>query len=422
MGTAISALAFTSLPLHGHFDRSASTLRGNTKAPLELSLRRQQTIAAVGVATDLPTVSTSSSPSSPATAGTAAALCLGSVAGLALAAVPHGRTRARDEQQGRTIRRRGQVLIRPQVASEPLAGAPAGEPLVGAPMGVPLVGRAPIRKGNVSPAQPVPDHIVAPPYVAEPELVRGWWNSKTEIKSPEQIEAMREAGRLAHAALDLAEELIVPGRTTEEMDRELHRFMVEGGAYPSDLEYKGFPKSSMISINEVICHGIPDDRPLQDGDLVNVDVTLYKNGMHADTARTWMCGKSDADGLRLVNSTKEALDSAISMVKEGTPFKAIGAAVCDVAEREGFGVVKTLVGHGIGEYFHGVPQVFHARNSDNRKMQAGVTFTIEPVLTEGSIEWITWDDNWTNATADGGRAAQFEHTLLVTEDGCEVLT
>lgn len=279
-----------------------------------------------------------------------------------------------------------------------------------------------MRKGNVLPAQPVPPGIIAPPYVAQPEMVRGWWNSRIEKKTPADIEAMRTAGRLASAALDLAGSLVVPGRTTEEMDKEIHNFICAGGAYPSDLLYKGFPKSVMISVNEVICHGIPDDRPLEDGDVVNVDVTLYMGGFHADTARTWICGRGDDQGHRLVNATREALNAAVATVRHGAPMKLIGEAVSSVAEREGFGVVKTLVGHGIGEFFHGVPQVFHCRNSDNRKMEAGTTFTIEPVLTEGSAEWITWPDGWTVATKDGGHAAQFEHTLLVTEEGCEVLT
>lgn len=279
-----------------------------------------------------------------------------------------------------------------------------------------------VRKGKVSAGLPVPPEIPRPPYVAEPEKVKGWWNARIEEKSPEQVAAMRAAGKLAHATLDLAETLVTPGRTTEEMEAVLHKFMCDNGAYPSDLGYKGFPKSVMISINEVICHGIPDDRPLEDGDLVNVDVTLYLGGYHADTARSWVCGTGDDTTRRLVSSTREALDAAIAVCRAGAPMKLIGAAVSAIAEREGFGVVKTLVGHGIGEFFHGVPQVFHCRNSDNRKMQAGTTFTIEPVFTEGTIEWLTWDDGWTIATRDGGRAAQFEHTLLITEDGCEVLT
>jgi len=233
---------------------------------------------------------------------------------------------------------------------------------------------------------------------------------------------MRGAGKLARRALDLAGELIRPGLTSEELERELHDFICTGGAYPSDLQYKGFPKSVMISVNEVICHGIPDDRPFEDGDVVNVDVTLYLNGFHADTARTWVCGQGDADAHRLVDATREALDAAVAVCKAGAPMKLIGDAVCDVAEREGFGVVRTLVGHGIGEFFHGAPQVFHCRNSDNRKMLEGTTFTIEPVLTEGSSDWVVWKDGWTTATEDGSRSAQFEHTLLITSTGCEVLT
>lgn len=268
----------------------------------------------------------------------------------------------------------------------------------------------------------MPDHIVAPPYVKEPEQVRGWWNSQIRKKTPEDVAAMRLAGALANATLDLAGSFIVPGITTQEIDRQLHNFMCKNGAYPSDLLYKGFPKSCMISINEVICHGIPDSRELEDGDVVNIDVTLFLNGFHADTARTWMCGCGDERGKLLVSSTKEALDAAIQVCRPGAPMRAIGDAVCNVAERHGFGVVKSLVGHGIGEFFHGVPQVFHSRNSDNRKMEEGTTFTIEPVFTEGTPEWLTWEDGWTIATKDGGRTAQFEHTILITADGYEVLT
>lgn len=274
----------------------------------------------------------------------------------------------------------------------------------------------------MSPALPVPDDIPRPPYVAEPEKVRGWWNSRIETKTADALDAMRAAGKLAHAALDIAEELIMPGRTTEEIDAALHEFMCTNGAYPSDLGYKGFPKSVMISVNEVICHGIPDDRPLQNGDLVNVDVTLYHKGHHADTARTWVCGKGDSAGEALVKATQESLEAAIAVCRDGAPMKLIGNAVSDVAEHGGYGVVRNLVGHGIGEFFHGVPQVYHCRNSDNRKMQEGTTFTLEPVLTEGTNEWITWPDGWTIATRDGGRAAQFEHTLLITKSGCEILT
>lgn len=283
--------------------------------------------------------------------------------------------------------------------------------------------RRPIVQGTVAPGLYVPEHIIRPPYIEEPELVKGWWNRRLEAKTPEGVAAMRHVGKIARETLDLAAALVAPGRTTEQMEEELHTFMCDNGAYPSDLGYKGFPKSAMISVNEVICHGMPDDRPMEPGDLINVDVTLYKGGFHADTARTWVCGgETDPLGERLVAATQEALDSAVSVCRAGAPFKLIGGAVCDVAEREGFGVVRTLVGHGIGEFFHGVPQVFHCRNSDNRKMLEGTTFTIEPVLTEGSPEWRTWDDGWTNVTVDGGRAAQFEHTLLITEGGCEVLT
>eukprot|EP00434_Breviolum_minutum_P029767 symbB.v1.2.026317.t1/scaffold2620.1/size74715/1 len=200
--------------------------------------------------------------------------------------------------------------------------------------------RRAVVKAEVLPAQPVPEGIEAPPYVADPDQVRGWWNTQIVPKTEEEVAKMREAGRLAHRALDLAETLIVPGVTTEEMDKELHTFMCDHGAYPSDLQYKGFPKSVMISINEVICHGIPDLRPLEDGDLVNVDVTLYLNGFHADTARSWICGTGDATGQRLVTATREALSAAIASCAAGKPLKCIGEAVAEVAEREGFGIVK----------------------------------------------------------------------------------
>jgi methionyl aminopeptidase len=237
---------------------------------------------------------------------------------------------------------------------------------------------------------------------------------------------MRAAGKLAALVLDKAAELVAPGATTESVDAALHALVVSRGAYPSPLNYGGFPKSVCTSVNEVICHGIPDDRALIRGDIVNVDVTVFLDGHHGDTSRMFFVGGESAaspEARALCAATKEALDAAISICAPGVPYRAIGDAISDVADKHGYGVVRDFIGHGVGKVFHAAPQVLHYRNREPGRMQLGSTFTIEPMLVESkNLRVKYWKDGWTATTVDGSLSAQYEHTLLVVEGGVEILT
>ncbi len=281
-----------------------------------------------------------------------------------------------------------------------------------------------IRQGGISPIRTVPDTIVKPVWADGTEVER--WD-EPRVKSPEIIAHMRESGRLAANTLAYLGTLIQPGVTTEEIDRACHERAIEVGAYPSPLMYPGgdnpFPKSLCTSVNEVICHGIPDDRELQDGDIVNFDVTLFKNGVHGDTNATFFVGDVDDASKRLTRVTRDATMRGIEAAKPGSQINAIGRAIQEYAEGEGFGVVRDFVGHGIGEQFHTDLQVchyYHPRLTD--VIEPGMTFTIEPMITMGSYRARMWSDGWTAVTADNGRTAQFEHTILITDDGPEILT
>ena len=220
----------------------------------------------------------------------------------------------------------------------------------------------------------------------------------------------------------VAEEL-VPGITTDELDRIGHEFLCDHGAYPSTLGYRGFPKSLCSSVNEVICHGIPDSRRVEDGDIVNIDITAFLDGVHGDTNATFLAGDVDEESRLLVERTREALERGIRAVKPGRRINVIGRVIESYAKRFGYGVVREFTGHGIGSAFHSglvVPHYDDAMYDD--VIEVGMTFTIEPMLNLGTHEWEMWDDNWTVVTKDGRRSAQFEHTLLVTPDGAEVLT
>ncbi len=266
----------------------------------------------------------------------------------------------------------------------------------------------------------VPDHIDAPEYVgqAAPLPYRG-----PMVRSDETIAAMRVAGRIAARALDAVEAVVAPGVTTDDLDRVGHEFLVEHGAYPSTLGYRGFPKSLCSSVNDVICHGIPDDRPLADGDIVNVDITAYVGGVHGDTNKTFLVGDVDEESRLLVERTHEAMMRAIRAVRPGRRVNVIGRVIEAYARRFGYGVVRDFTGHGVGPAFHDGLVIPHVDDPDaDTVIEAGMTFTIEPMLTLGTIEWDLWDDGWTAATRDGSRTAQFEHTLLVTPGGAEILT
>ncbi len=274
--------------------------------------------------------------------------------------------------------------------------------------------------GVVSPMRPVPAHIGRPPY-ADSGVPLSW--DEPRVKSPEIIERMRTAGAVAAEILRLAGEAVRPGLTTDELDAYVHDLYIERGAYPSPLNYNGFPKSLCTSVNEVICHGIPDSRALVDGDIVNLDVTAYIGGVHGDTNATFLVGDVDPVSRQLVNVTEECMWYGIEAVKPGRPISDIGRAIEDHAKAHRYGVIRAFIGHGIGEQFHSDIQVLHYYDSRaSMIMRPGMTFTIEPMISLGSWQHRMWDDEWTAVTADGRRTAQFEHTLVVTDDGCEVLT
>ncbi|XP_021274989.1 methionine aminopeptidase 1D, chloroplastic/mitochondrial isoform X2 [Herrania umbratica] len=285
---------------------------------------------------------------------------------------------------------------------------------------VPNSKRKCLRPGKLSPRRLVPNHIQRPPYVKTrmaPGIASG-----PEVHDLKGIECMRASGRLAAQVLNYAGTLVKPGITTDEIDQAVHQMIIDNGAYPSPLGYGGFPKSVCTSVNECICHGIPDSRPLEDGDIINIDVTVYLNGCHGDTSATFLCGDVDEEASNLVKVTKECLDKAISICAPGVEFKKIGKTIHDHADKFRYGVVRQFVGHGVGRVFHADPVVLHFRNNDGGCMVLNQTFTIEPMLTIGSINPEMWDDNWTVVTSDGSLSAQFEHTILITEDGAEILT
>ena len=284
--------------------------------------------------------------------------------------------------------------------------------------------RAPLgtlKPGKISPRRAVPAHIDRPEYMyhSGPEVV-----TAGDIKSPETIEKIRVAGRIAAQALQGVGEAVRPGITTDELDRIGHEFIISHNAYPSCLGYMGFPKSLCTSINEVICHGIPDDRPLEDGDIVNVDITAYYDGVHGDTCAMFEVGNVDEESHLLIERTRNAMMRGIKAVRPGREINVIGRVIESYAHRFDYGVVRDFTGHGVGEAFHSgliVPH-YDAAPAHNEVMEEGMVFTIEPMLNLGGIEWEQWDDDWTVVTKDRGRSAQFEHTIVVTEDGAEILT
>jgi methionyl aminopeptidase len=279
---------------------------------------------------------------------------------------------------------------------------------------------APVAPGTVSARRPVPAHIPRPEYVDRPAPERF---TGSEVKDADTIERMRAAGRLAAQARDLVGSHVAPGITTDELDRIGHEFLCDHGAYPSTLGYRGFPKSLCSSVNEVVCHGIPDSRVVEDGDIVNIDITAYLDGVHGDTNATFLAGDVDQETRDLVERTRQALDRGINAVRPGRQVNVIGRVIESFARRFGYGVVREFTGHGIGTAFHSglvIPHYDDPRFDD--LIEVGMTFTIEPMLNLGTHEWEMWDDDWTVVTRDRRRSAQFEHTLLVTPTGAEVLT
>ena len=272
----------------------------------------------------------------------------------------------------------------------------------------------------VSPLRPVPATIERPEYVGKESPKR---YTGSHVQSAETIEKMRVAGRIASQAMYEAASHIAPGVTTDELDRVAHEFMCDHGAYPSTLQYRGYPKSICTSVNEVICHGIPDARPLEDGDLVKIDVTAFKDGVHGDNCATFGCGTLDEASQLLMERTKTALDRAIKTVAPGRQLNVIGRVIESYATRFGYGVVRDYTGHGVHTAFHSGLTILHYDEPRlDTLMVPGMTFTIEPMLTLGDYRSYVWDDDWTVVTNDASRVAQFEHTLVVTESGAEVLT
>lgn len=275
--------------------------------------------------------------------------------------------------------------------------------------------------GVLSPQRSVPGEIVRPPYVgkATPPAHEGG-----DVYDAETIEKIRRAGRISSQALDLIGTLLRPGMTTDEIDRIGHEYVLDHGAYPSTLGYRGYPKSLCTSLNEVICHGIPDDTVLQDGDLVNVDITSYLDGVHGDTNRTFIVGEGTPEVRDLVERTEEALRRGIKAVAPGREVNVIGRTIESYAKRFGYGVVRDFTGHGVGTSFHSGLIIPHYDSAPlyNDVMEVGMVFTIEPMLTLGTHEWDMWSDDWTVTTKDKTWTAQFEHTLVVTETGADILT
>src|SRR5690348_11576303 len=274
--------------------------------------------------------------------------------------------------------------------------------------------------GTPTPVRRVPAHIARPEYVGKAGPAPNTW---PDVQPPEVIEAMRVAGRIAAQALAAGGAAVAPGVTTDEIDRVVHEFLVDHGAYPSTLGYKGFPKSCCTSLNEVICHGIPDSTVIEDGDIVNVDVTAYLDGVHGDTNQTFCVGEVSQEARDLVDRTREATMRGVKAVAPGRPLNAIGRVIEAYAKRFGYGVVRDFGGHGIGESFHSGLFVPHYDNPElTTVMEPGMTFTIEPMITLGTYRHDIWDDGWTVVTKDRRWTAQFEHMVAVTESGYEILT
>ena len=267
----------------------------------------------------------------------------------------------------------------------------------------------------------MPPGVLRPPYVTNGGIPSS--RALVPATTPEQVERMRTAGRAARRVLDRLAAEVRPGVTSDHLDAVAHDAYLAEGGYPSPLGYRGFPKSICTSVNEVVAHGIPDDRRLLDGDIVNCDITIYLDGMHGDCSATFLCGDVPADVRALVDVTKDALDAGVGAVRPGGRVRDIGRAIQAVAHGHGYGIVRELVGHGIGEEFHSAPYVHHYDEPrDRTRLWPGMAFTIEPMLTLGEPDVLQWSDGWTIATLDGSPSAQFEHTVLVTDTGVEILT
>ena len=280
--------------------------------------------------------------------------------------------------------------------------------------------RSAIAPGIPTPTRAVPASIARPEYVGRPRPLP---NTDPWVQPADVIDRMRVASRLAARALAAAGSAVAPGVTTDELDRIVHEYLCDHGAYPSTLGYRNYPKSCCTSLNEVICHGIPDSTVIQDGDIVNIDVTAYVDGVHGDTNATFLAGDVSEENRLLVDRTRECLARAVKAVAPGRQLNVIGRVIESYAKRFGYGVVRDYTGHGIGRTFHSGLVVLHYDDPTvTTVLEKGMTFTIEPMITLGGIDWELWDDDWTVTTRDGSWTAQFEHTVLVTDTGAQVLT
>ncbi|GHF62715.1 methionyl aminopeptidase [Amycolatopsis bartoniae] len=283
-----------------------------------------------------------------------------------------------------------------------------------------MFSRAPLKPGVQTPRRPVPASIPRPEYVDKPAPKRDTGNG---VRTPEQVEAMRIASRIAAQALEEGGKAVKPGNTTDDVDKVVHEFLLDHKAYPSTLGYRNYPKSCCTSLNEVICHGIPDSTVIEDGDICNIDVTAYIGGVHGDTNATFLAGDVAEEVRLLVERTHEATMRAIKAVRPGRQLNVIGRVIESYAKRFGYGVVRDFTGHGVGPGFHTFPTVLHYEDpSVTTEIVENMTFTIEPMITLGSIDYDIWDDDWTVTTKDKSWTAQFEHTILVTSSGAEILT
>lgn len=278
-----------------------------------------------------------------------------------------------------------------------------------------------IRPGTPTPIRTVPESIERPEYAWKDDVQENV--GEPLVQTAETIEKMREASRIAADALQAAGAAVAPGVTTDEIDRIAHEYMVDHGAYPSTLGYRGYPKSCCVSLNEIVCHGIPDTTVIEDGDIVNIDVTAYKNGVHGDTNATFLAGDVSEEHRLLVERTREATMRGIRAAKPGREINVIGRVIESYAKRFGYNVVTDFTGHGVGTTFHNGLVVLHYDSTTYRDvLEPGMTLTVEPMINLGELPYTIWDDGWTVQNNDGKYTAQFEHTIVITDDGNEILT
>ncbi|WKD61462.1 Methionine aminopeptidase 2 [Corynebacterium ciconiae DSM 44920] len=278
--------------------------------------------------------------------------------------------------------------------------------------------QVPARK---SPIRTVPERIARPEYAWKDEVQEAI--GEPYVQTPETIEAMREASKIAANALREVGKAVTPGVTTDTLDRIAHEYMCDFGAYPSTLGYRGFPKSCCTSVNEIVCHGIPDATVIEDGDIVNVDITAFKHGVHGDTNATFLAGEVSEEHRLLVERTKEAMMRGIKVAKPGREINVIGRVIESYAKRFGYSVVRDFTGHGVGPTFHNGLVVLHYDSQAYRDvLEPGMTLTIEPMINLGGLDYEVWEDGWVVQSTDGAYSAQFEHTIVITEEGNEILT